>query len=217
MKFQTLSLSSMYLLHCMEQEKGPQHHPQGGREKALSKGGRRTAAPPKGGGGQAAPPKMSEGWKAPPLTRREGASSTTPRWDGMELLSYREASSSEKQTQFCKKLRKRVWLLVTECEDYEECDVCDFDEIIEKEEDLMQVESYLRLTKNLLWRQEEFEHMETRKRESTIPVVKGQHVLTKVSICVTLVCLLCKVQLSRTFEKSAHGGRPKAHRRTVTR
>ena len=59
--------------------------------------------------------------------------------------------------------------LVTECEDYEESGVCGYAAIIEKEEDLMQVESYLRVAKNLLWRQEELELMETRKRESTMP------------------------------------------------
>ena len=34
--------------------------------------------------------------------------------------------SSEKQTQFFRKLMKRVWLLVTECEDYEECNGCGY-------------------------------------------------------------------------------------------
>ena len=58
------------------------------------------------------------------------------------------AVSSEKQTQFSRKLRKRVWLLVTECEDYEECDVCSFDESIEKEAEFMQVESCLRVAKH---------------------------------------------------------------------
>ena len=93
------------------------------------------------------------------------------------------AVSSEKQTQFSRKLRKIVWLLVTECEDFEECDVCGFHEIIEKEAEFMQVESYLRVAKRFLWRQEELDHVEIRMRESTMPVVKGQHVPTKESIC----------------------------------
>ena len=38
----------------------------------------------------------------------------------------------------------------------------------------MQEESYLRVAKNLLRREEELELVEARKRESTIPVVKGQ-------------------------------------------
>ena len=76
-----------------------------------------------------------------------------------------------------------MWLLVTECEDYEECDVCGFDEIIEKETEFMHVESYLRVAKHFLWRQEELEHVEIRMRESTMPVVKGKHVPTKESIC----------------------------------
>ena len=85
-------------------------------------------------------------------------------------------------------------LLVTECEDYEECDGCGVDEILEKEEELMQVESYLRVAKTLLWRQEELDLVEIRKRESTVPVVKGQGVPYKrkyVHDTRLHVCMMC--------------------------
>ena len=79
------------------------------------------------------------------------------------------------------------------------------------------MESYLRVAKNLLWRQEELELMETRKRESTMPMVKGQNVPYKSKfVRDTLVCLLCKAQVSRTFEKCSWRS-SKALRRTATR
>ena len=76
-----------------------------------------------------------------------------------------------------------MWRLVTECDDHEECDGCGYDDSIEKEEELLQVESLLRVAKKPLWRQEELELMETRKRESTMPMVKGQGVPYKSKVC----------------------------------
>ena len=88
-----------------------------------------------------------------------------------------------------------MWLIVTGCEDYGECDGCGF-EIINTEEDVMQVEN-LRVAKNFLWRQEELELAETRRRESTLPVVKPAPPHKSEHMHDTLVCLL----MARTFEK----------------
>ena len=72
------------------------------------------------------------------------------------------------------------------------------------------MESYLRVAKNLLWRQEELELMETRKRESTMPMVKGQGVpYKKVSMCMKHSSACCARHKYGELLKNAHRGRPK--------
>ena len=65
-------------------------------------------------------------------------------------------------------------LLMTEWKDFEDCDICGFAQIVENEEELMQVESYVQAAKALLRRGEEFELLEAKKTESPVPLVKGQ-------------------------------------------
>ena len=86
------------------------------------------------------------------------------------------------------------------------------------EEELLQVESYLRVAKHLLWRQEELELMETRKRgkHNAHGEGPGRALQKKKYVHETLVCLLCKAQVWRTFEKCSPRS-SKALRGTATR